>query len=60
MSLFFVTFFSFPCRETGSKRVFVLKVKVVLSLCSGHHAVKAYWGVEVELHAFFDLGTRWK
>jgi hypothetical protein len=22
--------------------------------------VKAYWGVEVYLHAFFDLGTRWR
>jgi hypothetical protein len=24
-----------------------------------HHAMKAYWGVEVWLHSFFDLGTRW-
>jgi hypothetical protein len=23
-----------------------------------HHAMKAYWGVEVQLHAFSDLGTR--
>jgi hypothetical protein len=22
--------------------------------------MKAYWGVEVELHALFDLGTRWR
>jgi hypothetical protein len=22
--------------------------------------MKAYWGVEVELHAFFDFGTRWR
>jgi hypothetical protein len=21
--------------------------------------MKAYWGVEVKLHSFFDLGTRW-
>jgi hypothetical protein len=21
--------------------------------------MKVYWGVEVQLHAFFDLGTRW-
>jgi hypothetical protein len=21
--------------------------------------MKAYWGVDVQLHAFFDLGTRW-
>jgi hypothetical protein len=25
-----------------------------------HHAMTAYWGVEVQLHAFFDLGTRWR
>jgi hypothetical protein len=23
-----------------------------------HHAMKAYGGVEVQLHPFFDLGTR--
>jgi hypothetical protein len=35
--------------------------KVKLSLClTKHHAMKAYWGVEVQLHAFFDLGTRWR
>jgi hypothetical protein len=22
--------------------------------------MKAYWGVELQIHAFFDLGTRWK
>jgi hypothetical protein len=22
--------------------------------------MKAYWGVEVELHSFFDLGTGWR
>jgi hypothetical protein len=25
-----------------------------------HHAMKAYWGVEIQLHSFFDLGTRWR
>jgi hypothetical protein len=25
-----------------------------MSLCS------PYWGVEIQLHAFFDLGTRWR
>jgi len=24
------------------------------------HAMKAYWGVEVYLHSFFNLGTRWR
>jgi hypothetical protein len=23
-----------------------------------HHAMKAYWGVEVQFHPLFDLGTR--
>jgi hypothetical protein len=22
--------------------------------------MKAYWGVEVEVHSFFDLGARWR
>jgi len=35
--------------------------KVKLSLClTKHHAMKVYWGVEIYLHAFFDLGTRWR
>jgi hypothetical protein len=35
------------------------EVKVKLSLClTKHHAIKAYWGVHIYLHAFFDLGTR--
>jgi hypothetical protein len=39
----------------------VKKVKVKLSLClAKHHAMEMYWRVEVELHAFFDLGTRWR
>jgi hypothetical protein len=33
------------------------KVVPVLPLTK-HHAMKAYWGVEVQLHPFFDLGTR--
>jgi hypothetical protein len=35
--------------------------KVVPALfIAEHDAMKAYWGVEVKLHAFFDLGTRWR
>jgi hypothetical protein len=35
--------------------------KVNLSLClTEHHTMKAYWGVEVYLHALFDLGIRWR
>jgi hypothetical protein len=38
-----------------------VKVKVKLSLClTKHHAMETYWGAEVELHAIFDLGTRWR
>jgi len=37
------------------------KVKVKLSLClTKHHAMKTHWGVEEQLHSFFDLGTRWR
>jgi hypothetical protein len=25
-----------------------------------HHSMKTYWGVEVQLHVFYDLGTRWR
>jgi len=25
-----------------------------------HHAMKAYWGSEIQLHSFFDLDTRWR
>jgi hypothetical protein len=38
-----------------------IKVKVKLPCAvTEHHAMKAYWGVEVKLHALFDLGTRWR
>jgi len=37
------------------------KGKVVPVLFSTeHHTMKVYWGVEVSLHPFFDLGTRWR
>jgi hypothetical protein len=35
------------------------KVASVLFLTE-HHTMKAYRGVEVQLDAFFDLGTRWR
>jgi hypothetical protein len=34
------------------------KGKVITVLLTEHHATEAHWGVEVELHVFFDLGTR--
>jgi hypothetical protein len=43
--------------------VFYYKVKVNCSCAfflTKHHAIKAYWGVEVQLHTFLDLGTRWR
>jgi hypothetical protein len=31
----------------------------VISLCLiKHHAMKTYGGMEVQIHSFFDLGTR--
>jgi hypothetical protein len=33
------------------------KVKLSLYLIK-YHAMKTYGGVEVQIHAFFDLGTR--
>jgi len=31
------------------------------NLClTEHHAMKTCWRVEVWLHAFFDIGTRWR
>jgi hypothetical protein len=39
----------------------IIIVKVNSSLClTKHHAMNAYWGVELQLHAFFDLGTKWR
>jgi hypothetical protein len=38
----------------------VIKVKdnvVPVLPLTEHHAMKAYWGVEVQLHPFFDLCT---
>jgi hypothetical protein len=40
-------------------KVKVKKVKLSLGLTK-HHAMKAYWGVEIQLHSFSDLGTRWR
>jgi hypothetical protein len=35
--------------------------KINLSMCLiKQHAMEAYWGVEVQLHVLFDLGTRWR
>jgi hypothetical protein len=36
--------------------IYGVKVVPVLPLTE-HHAIKAYWGVEVQLHPFFDLCT---
>jgi hypothetical protein len=41
--------------------VIVCVILFKLSLClTKRHAMKTYWGMEVQLHAFFDLGTRWR
>jgi hypothetical protein len=37
------------------------KAKVKLSLCfTKHYAMKTYWGMEVQLHTLFDLGSIWR
>jgi hypothetical protein len=33
---------------------------VPVRVLTEHHVIKAYWGVELYLHTFYDLGTRWK
>jgi hypothetical protein len=50
------------CRHLAKGRSFVQgegRVVPVLFL-TGHHAMRAYWGVELWLHSFFDFGTRWR
>jgi hypothetical protein len=44
------------CCITQSRKAEIVKVNLKLSLCfflTEHHAMKAYWGVEVLLHTFF-------
>jgi hypothetical protein len=40
--------------------VVVVKLKSFLFLLTEYQAIKVCWGVEVQLHSFFDLGTRWE
>jgi hypothetical protein len=44
-------------RIKGKSKVKVVRVLFILT---EHHDMKAYGGVEVYFHAFFDLGTRWR
>jgi hypothetical protein len=45
--------------DVGNVKKVKVKGKVVSVLhLTEHHAMKAYWGVVVQLHPFFDLGTR--
>jgi hypothetical protein len=37
-----------------------VKGKAVPVVLSEHQATKAYWGVEVYLHAFFTSANRWR
>jgi hypothetical protein len=49
-----------PGIELRSSRMYVRygKGKVVPVLLTEYHSMKEYWGVEIQLHVFFDLGTR--
>jgi hypothetical protein len=41
--------------DSDTNFIYTHVVKVKLSLClTKHHAMKTYWGVEVQLHAFFS------
>jgi hypothetical protein len=42
---------------TPAYSVRIKKLVPVLPLTE-HHSMKAHWGVEAQLHSFFDLGTR--
>jgi hypothetical protein len=45
--------------EIGIIHTIKVKGKVVPVLpLTEHHAMKAYWGMKVQLHPFFDLGSR--
>jgi len=46
-----------PIESSGTITSVMVKLKLPLCLTK-HHAMKTYWRVEVQLHAFFDLGTR--
>jgi hypothetical protein len=41
------------------EKIHMDEVKLYLCLTK-HHAMKMYWGVEVKLHEFFDLGPTWR
>jgi len=55
MSLRVVIRSTHPTRPQGKG-----KVAPVLFFLTEHYAMKAYWGVEVKLHIFFDISTRWR
>jgi len=69
LAVFFIYFDNIPylLYQTRWRHVWVcvceLKVKVKLSLClTKHHAIKTYWGAEIELHEFFTSpldGGKW-
>jgi len=44
--------------QNSGKNQNIRTVNVPVLLPTEHHAMKAHWGVEVQLHPFFELGTR--
>jgi hypothetical protein len=57
---FFLEIYNFYCVNS----LFLIgvkdKVKILVLFLTNHHAMKAFGGVEVQLHSFFDLGIRWR
>jgi hypothetical protein len=52
----FVTYKTITCFFNSIK----VEVKVNMSLCFEHHAMKAYWGSGGTAPCILDLGTRWR
>jgi hypothetical protein len=49
------------CVQHVKSNLYILKVKVKLSLClAKHHAMKTYWGSGDVAPHVLNLGTRWR
>jgi hypothetical protein len=53
-------FLLFCIPQTAVEMISMSVVSYMSLNLTKHYTMKAYWGVEVQLHAFFGLGTRWR